>query len=82
MSNAKGNKQQDVKIEQTPTQQDPGAAKPTDFIVLKAEDLQPTPGHGQRGRTAAEEKTLLAEADELGKSKLRPIPDRHSAKSK
>jgi hypothetical protein len=81
MSNAPTNREQNQKIDQTPTHQDPGTAKATDFLVRKAEDLASVPGHGQHGRTAAEEKTLLNEADDLGKSKFRPIPDRLSAKT-
>jgi len=53
-------------MELTPTQQSPGAAKPTDF---KIEDSGP----GQCGDTKAEREALLAEADGLGK----PIPERN-----
>jgi hypothetical protein len=36
MSNNPRNTEQDSKIELTPTQQNPGAAKPTDFKIIKA----------------------------------------------
>jgi hypothetical protein len=62
---------QDQLIEQTPTQRNCGAAKPSDF---KIEDRD----GGQRGDTTAERAALLAEADDNAKSSLRePIPDRN-----
>lgn len=76
MSNHPSNKEQGVKIELTPEQQNPGLAKPTDFEVTETDDpLPPTPGHGQRGETAAEYKRLLKER-RGGESQ--PIPDRNS----
>jgi len=80
MSNSKRNREQDVKIELTSTQQNPGAAKPEDFTVTKAEIPRPVPGHGQHGRTAREERDLYLEAaGDPGKSTPKATPDRHKA---
>ncbi len=56
MSSAPKNQEQSTLFEQTPTQANPGAAKPTDFII-EARD------GGQRGDTNAERAALLAEGD-------------------
>jgi hypothetical protein len=65
MSNSNTNREQDQLIELTPTQQNPGAAKATDFIIEDRDG-------GQR------DGALLAEADRDAKSSLRePIPDRN-----
>jgi hypothetical protein len=78
MSNAKGNREQSQKIELTPTQQNPGACKATDWTV--EDNATSSQTHGQRGDSKAEFKRLLAEIDEDGKSKLgTPIADRHVA---
>jgi hypothetical protein len=61
MSNSSTNPEQNAVIELTPTQQNPGAGRPTDF---KIEDRGP----GQCGDTKAERAALLAEADAGGKS--------------
>ena len=71
MSNSPTNREQSQKIELTPTQQNPGAANPSDFII------EPRDG-GQHGDTAAERAALLAEADDSAKSSLRePTPVRN-----
>jgi hypothetical protein len=78
MSNAPGNKEQNEKIELTPTQQNPGACKATDWTV--EDNATSTQTSGQRGDTKRERRGLLAEIDEDGKSKLgTPIADRHVA---
>jgi hypothetical protein len=65
MSNLTTNNEQNQLIELTTTQQNPGAAKPTDFKI-EARD------GGQR------DTALLADADADGKSKLgEPIPTRN-----
>ena len=65
MSNSPKNKEQDQLIEQTPTQLNPGAARPTDFNIENRDG-------GQRG------KALLAEADSDGKSKRGElVPERN-----
>jgi hypothetical protein len=69
MSNHPSNREQDQLFQQTPTQADPSAAKPTDFKI-EARD------GGQRGPA------LLAEADSDGKRQLgTPIPDRNKVPS-
>jgi hypothetical protein len=69
MSNSPKNREQNTVIALTPTQQDPYAAKPTDF---KIEDRGP----GQCGDTKAERSALLAESDADQKTKLgQPIAD-------
>lgn len=64
MSNAPTNKEQDQLFSQTPTQLNPGAARPQDFQVNTDR------GTGQTGDTKAERAALLAEADSDQKSKL------------
>ena len=64
MSNSLSNKEQSQLVELTETQQNPGAARPSDF---KIEDRGP----GQCGDTKAERAALLAEADNDAKSSLR-----------
>jgi hypothetical protein len=65
MSNVPTNREQDQLIELTATQQNPGAARPTDFKI-EARD------GGKR------DEALLADADADGKSKLgEPIPVRN-----
>lgn len=61
MSNNPSNAEQSQLIELTQTQQNPGAARPSDF---KVEDRD----GGQHGDTKAERAALLAEADSDGKS--------------
>ena len=71
MSNSPSNKEQSQLIELSPQQQNPYAAKPTDF---KIEDRGP----GQCGDTKAERAALLKESDADQKSKLgQPIPERN-----
>jgi hypothetical protein len=71
MSNSPTNTEQSQLLVQTPTQLNPGAAKPSDFII-EARD------GGQRGASMAERAALLAEADSDAKSNLRePLPDRN-----
>jgi hypothetical protein len=78
MSNARGNKEQDQKVEWTPNQQNPGACKATDWTV--EDNATSTQTSGQHGDTKRERRRLLAEIDEDGKSKLgQPIADRHVA---
>jgi hypothetical protein len=75
MSNSLSNKEQSQLVELTETQQNPGAARPSDF---KIEDRGP----GQCGDTKAERAALLAEADNDGKSKLgEAIPERNAIPS-
>ena len=64
MSNSPTNREQSQLIELTPTQQNPGAAKPTDFIIEDRDE-------GQRGDSKAERAALPAEADSDIKSDLR-----------
>jgi hypothetical protein len=71
MSNSPNNREQSQLIQLTPTQQNPGAAKPTDFLVIARDG-------GQHGDCKAERAALLAEADSSAKSSLRePLPDRN-----
>jgi hypothetical protein len=71
MSNAKTNREQDQLFQQTPSQLNPSAAKPSDFIVDDRDG-------GQRGDSKAERSALLAEADNDAKTSLRaPVPDRN-----
>jgi len=71
MSNSPKNKEQSQLIELTETQQNPGAARASDF---KIEDRGP----GQCGDTRAERAALLAEADADGKSNRgESIPERN-----
>jgi hypothetical protein len=71
MSNSPKNKEQDQLIEQTPTQRNPGAARPTDFAIADR-------GPGQCDDTKAERAALLAESDADGKSKRgEAIPERN-----
>jgi hypothetical protein len=80
MSNSPTNREQNTRIDLTPTQQDPGSAKPTDFEIVKSEVPHATPAHGQHGRTAREERELMLEGEnDPGKTKPRAIPDRHKA---
>jgi hypothetical protein len=64
VSNSPNNREQSQKIELTPTQQNPGAARPEDFVVQARDG-------GQHGDTAAARAALLAEADNDAKSSLR-----------
>jgi hypothetical protein len=73
MSNANTNREQNQLIELTATQQNPGAAKPTDFQVGGE---TPLPGHGQCGENEHEYNALLAEAD-IGKPRNGPAPERN-----
>ena len=71
MSNSPSNKSQNQVIELTPSQQNPGTARPGDFQIVARDG-------GQHGDTAAERAKLLAEADRDGKSALgSPLPDRN-----
>jgi hypothetical protein len=71
VSNSSKNREQSQKIELTPTQQNPGAARPEDFVVQARDG-------GQHGNTAAERAALLDEADYSAKSSLRePTPVRN-----
>jgi hypothetical protein len=75
MSNSPSNKSQNQIIELTPSQENPGAARPTDFKI------EPRDG-GQYGDSLAERARLLAEADSDGKRELgRPIPERNEVPS-
>jgi hypothetical protein len=56
VSNSPSNREQSQKIELTPTQQNPGAAKPTDFVI-EARD------GGQHGDSNAERAALLTERE-------------------
>ena len=71
MSNSPTNREQSQLFVQTPTQLNPGAARPEDFII-EARD------GGQHGDSKAERAALLAEADNDAKSSLRePHPIRN-----
>jgi hypothetical protein len=71
MSNSPTNQEQSQLIELTETQQNPGAARASDFVVADRDG-------GQRGDTKAERASLLAEADSDAKSKLsEPIQERN-----
>ena len=67
MSNSPTNREQSQKIELTPTQQNPGAAMPGDFVVEDRDG-------GQRGDSKGERAALLAERDIDAKPTL---PDRN-----
>lgn len=72
MSNAITNAEHDQLCSQTPTQLNPGPARPEDFTINTDR------GPGQEGDTAAERAKLLAEADADQKSKItEPIPVRN-----
>lgn len=68
-------------IQLSPTQQNPGAAKSTDFEVITADQAAElgVPGHGQHGSNKREYARLLREAQNtVGKSRLgSTIPDRN-----
>ena len=67
MSNSPKNKEQSQLFIQTPTQLNPGAARPETFVIEDRDG-------GQNGDSAAERAALLAEADNDAKSSLRPHP--------
>jgi hypothetical protein len=77
MSNAKTNKEQNVKIDQTPSQLSPRDALPTDFKIGKPSQTSNAIGHNQRGRSPAEEKKLFAEAN--GVKAPFPVPNKSTA---
>lgn len=79
MSNHQNNKEQNVVIELTPEQQDPGRARPEDFQITNSENSQRrTAFHGQHGETPTEYRRLMAEgASDPGKSEFAPTPDRN-----
>jgi hypothetical protein len=72
MSNSPNNREQSLKIELTPTQQNPGAARPEDFKI-EARD------GGQHGDSTAERAALLAEREIDAKPSP---PDRNEAPHK
>jgi hypothetical protein len=72
MSNSPNNREQSQKIELTPTQQNPGAARPEDFKI-EARD------GGQHGDSTAERAALLAEREIDAKPSP---PDRNEAPHK
>jgi hypothetical protein len=72
VSNSPTNREQSKLIELTPTQQNPGAAKPTDFVI-EARD------GGQGGDSRDERAALLAERDIDAKPSP---PDRNEAPHK
>jgi len=75
MSNHPSNKEQNTLIDLTPSQQNPGIAKPTDFHVGKTYEIQPPlPGHGNAGDTLAEHRKLMKEVAGPGHSTT-PIPE-------
>jgi hypothetical protein len=76
MSNSPTNREQSqLLVQPPPTQLNPGAAKPSDFII-QARDGD------QHGDSKAERAALLAEADNDAKSNLRePVPDRNEVNS-
>jgi len=63
MSNAPHNPEQSTLFIQTPTQLNPGAARPEDFPIEDRDG-------GQRGDTPAERAKLLSKAYEHDKSRL------------
>ena len=62
------------KIELTPTQQNPGNAKPEDFEVGN----EGNPGGGQYGDTPAERKKLMRERESKRRSPYKLTPDRNT----
>ena len=76
MSNSKSNREQDQLISLTPTQQNPGSAKATDFQVRPYSPMA-TPFHNQSGKTARERQQLLNER--LAGNPSQPIPTRNVA---
>ena len=66
------NKEQNVKIELSENQQDPGRARADDFPVRKYAPLD-TPFHGQHGPTTGEESRLLHERFEEKPRKPQPL---------
>lgn len=71
MSNASTNREQDQLIDLTPAQQNPGAAKPSEFVIEDRDG-------GQLGDKIVERAALLAEADSDAKPSFRaPLPDRN-----
>lgn len=72
MSNSLSNKEQNQVIQLSPTQQNCGAAKPTDFKIEERNG-------GQHGNSKREFAALLAEADSDGKSQLgEPLAERNA----
>jgi hypothetical protein len=72
MSNSPTNREQSQKIELTPTQQNPGAARPESFIIEDRDG-------GQHGDSKAERAALLAEREIDAKPSP---PDRNEAPHK
>jgi hypothetical protein len=75
MSNSHSNKEQDQRIELTPTQSNPGAALASDFKVHRTfeKDLD-IPFDGSKGDTLAEHRRLMGEREGF-----EPLPDRNEA---
>jgi hypothetical protein len=66
------NKEQNVKIELSENQADPGRARADDFAVRKYAPLD-TPFHNQHGSTIGEESRLLNERFVGNPSKPQPV---------
>jgi hypothetical protein len=80
MSNAHSNKDQNVKIELTPTQLSHRDALPTDFEIGSPTQTAQTPGHGQRGDSKAEEAALFRETDAFRPNPPFPTPNKSVTK--
>jgi hypothetical protein len=78
MSNSPRSKEQNEKIELTPTQLSPRDALASDFIVNPP--LGGQPGHHQRGRTAKEERDLLAETEAFKPQQPISVPNKSVTK--
>jgi hypothetical protein len=61
------------KIELTKTQQDPGSAKPEDFVVNEE-----IPGGHQNGNSRAERGKLMRQRAAKRRAPYRETPDRHT----
>jgi hypothetical protein len=80
MSNSKTNREQSKKIEQSENQLSPRNARAQDFKVGSPVQTSNAIGHNQRGRSAAEEKKLFAEA--AGVKSVAPTPNKSVAGKK
>jgi hypothetical protein len=76
MSNDHNNQEQNEVISLTPTQQSPGTALPSDFVIGSPVQTSPTPGHNQRGKTKAEEAALFREAQAFKPTIPLPTPNK------
>jgi hypothetical protein len=80
MSNDHSNKEQDQKIELSPTQLSPRDVDPNDFEIGSPTQTGQTPGHGQRGDSKAEEAKLFEEAEAFKPQQPFPTPNKSVTK--